>query len=260
MEKTGYIEIKIEGSKGKIQLNPDNYDIKEIINLLQNAEDLLFPGEKRERPTISYRIEEGSVKHLFKTSLQAIIGFNALLSQIDQKKSVDFLETQTAKVFETFQDTAIKHNYNFTITTSIDKPSQLVINKETHFYRTETVWVDAEFYFYGKITNMGGKEKPNFHIVTEDMGTIIVQTSKSYLEKYESNPLYKNFGIQAIGKQNVETGEIDKTTLKFIDIIAYNPVYDEEYINKLRRKAKKNWQGIKDPDQWLREMRGEYDA
>ncbi|MEK0337216.1 MAG: hypothetical protein QQN41_07270, partial [Nitrosopumilus sp.] len=76
MDKLGYIEIKIVGSRGKLDLTPDNYDIKEIIALLENVEDMLFPGENRERPTISYRIEEGSVRHLIKTSLQAVIGFN----------------------------------------------------------------------------------------------------------------------------------------------------------------------------------------
>ena len=63
MDKIGYIEIKISGSKGNLNLTPDNYDIREIISILENAENLLFPTDKRERPTISYKIEEGSVKH-----------------------------------------------------------------------------------------------------------------------------------------------------------------------------------------------------
>ena len=64
MDKIGYIEIKISGSKGNLNLTPDNYDIREIISILENAENLLFPTDKRERPTISYKIEEGSVKHI----------------------------------------------------------------------------------------------------------------------------------------------------------------------------------------------------
>jgi hypothetical protein len=260
MDNLGYIEIKIAGTKGKLDLTPDNYDIKEIIALLENVEDLLFPGEKRERPTISYRIEEGSVRHLIKTSLQAVIGFNAILFQISDKQTVDFLEYQTAKAFEAFQDTAKKNDYDFTISTSVENTNKLNINKDTRLYRTETVWVDAEFYFYGKITNMGGKDKANFHIVTDNMGTILIQTPKEFLAKYESNPLYKTYGIRAIGRQNIETGEIDKSSLKFKEIIDYYPVYDEEYLNKLRQKAKMSWQGVTDPDKWLRELRGSYNA
>ena len=256
MDNLGYIEIKIVGSKGKLDLTPENYDIKEIIALLVNVENMLFPGEKRERPTISYRIEEGSVRHLIKTSLQAVIGFNAILFQISDKQTIDFLEYQTAKAFEVFQDTAKKNDYDFTISTSVENTNKLNIKKDTRLYRTETLWVDAEFYFYGKITNMGGKDKANFHIVTDNMGTILIQTPKEFLAKYESNPLYKTYGIRTIGKQNVETGEIDKSSLKFKEIIDYYPAYDEEYITKLRQKAKKSWQGVSDPDKWLREMRG----
>jgi hypothetical protein len=79
VENSGFIEISINGSKGNLDLSPDNYDIRDIISILENAENLLFPGEKRERPNISYRIEEGSVKHIFKTSIQYIIGFNAII-------------------------------------------------------------------------------------------------------------------------------------------------------------------------------------
>lgn len=67
MEKVGSIEIRITGSKGNLDLSPDNYDIRELIAMLENAEDLLYPGDKKDRPTISYHIEEGSVKHIFKT-------------------------------------------------------------------------------------------------------------------------------------------------------------------------------------------------
>jgi len=44
------------------------------------------------------------------------------------------------------------------------------------------------------------------------------------------------------------------------EIIYYYPAYDKEYLTKLRQKAKKSWQGITDPDIWLREMRGGYNA
>jgi len=38
MEKTGYIEIKIKGLKGNLELSPDNYDIREVIGILEQAE------------------------------------------------------------------------------------------------------------------------------------------------------------------------------------------------------------------------------
>ena len=260
MEKIGYIEIRITGSKGNLDLSPENYDIREIISILENAENLLFSGDKRERPTISYKIEEGSVKHIFKTSIQFIIGFNAIIGQVSQVQNIDFLDLSTAKAFENIQDIAVKRNYAFSIKTSLENTYEVKIDRTTRYYRTEAIWADAEFYFYGKVTNAGGKDKANIHIYVEEIGTVRIQTPISFLEQYDDNMLYKTFGIRATGKQHSETGEIDTSTLKFIELVDYQPKYDEQYLKKLRDKAKKSWLRGISPDNWLKEIRGSYDA
>ncbi len=259
MEKIGYIEIRITGSKGNLDLTPDNYDIREIISILENAENLLYPGEKRDRPNISYKIEEGSVKHILKTSIQYIIGFNAVIGQVVQDKNIDFLDLGTAKAFENMQDIAAKRNYVFNIKTSLDNTNEIKLDKTTRFYRTEAIWADAEFYFYGKVTNAGGKDKANIHIYTEELGTVRIITPISFLEQYDENLLYRSFGIRATGKQHSETGEIDTSTLKFIELVDYQPKYDEQYLKALRDRAKKSWLGSINTDNWLKEIRG-YDT
>jgi len=260
MEKVGFIEIRITGSKGNLDLSPDNYDIRDIISILENAENLLYPGDKRDRPTISYKIEEGSVRHIFKTSIQYIIGFNAILGQVVQVQNIDFLDLSTAKAFENIQDIAAKRDYVFRIKTSLDNSNEVKIDRTTHYYRTEAIWADAEFYFYGKITNAGGKDKANIHVLTEELGRVIIQTPISFLEQYDENLFYKTFGIRATGKQHSETGEIDTSTLKFIELVDYQPKYDEQYLKTLRDKAKKSWLGNINPDKWLKDIRGDYDA
>ena len=260
MDKIGYIEIRITGSKGNLELSPENYDIREIISILENAENLLFPGDKRDRPNISYKIEEGSVKHILKTSIQFIIGFNAIIGQVSQVQNIDFLDLNTAKAFENIQDIAAKKDYVFSIKTSLDNTNEVKLDKTTRYHRTEAIWADAEFYFYGKVTNAGGKDKANIHVFTEELGTVRIQTPISFLEQYDENLLYKTFGIRATGKQHSETGEIDTSTLKFIDLIDYQPKYDEVYLRQLRDKAKSSWLGNINSENWLREIRGGYDA
>jgi hypothetical protein len=255
MEKTGYIEITIKGKRGNIELSPDNYDIREIRALLENVEDLIVQGEKKDRPTISYEISEGTVRHKFKTTIQTIIAFSAILTQINKLSSIDFLDYPTARVIEDFQKNAVGKDLSFTINTSVNPSQNLRIDKTTNFRLTESVWVDSEFYFYGKITNMGGKDKANIHLVTEESGTIIIQTPKKVLEEMENNPMYKTYGIRAIGKQNSTTGEIDRNSLKFIEIVIYQPKYDENYLKNLRDKAMKNWLGTISPDSWLQQIR-----
>ncbi|MBK7086633.1 MAG: hypothetical protein IPH53_19070 [Flavobacteriales bacterium] len=87
MEKTGTIEIRIDGQNGTLKLTPESFDIRELKDLLGRVEDLLFPGERKDRPTIGYRNEEGSVKNIFTTSMQTVIAFNAVLGQVRQQQA-----------------------------------------------------------------------------------------------------------------------------------------------------------------------------
>jgi hypothetical protein len=260
VEKIGFIEIRITGSKGNLELSPDNYDIREIISILENAENLLYPGDKKDRPNISYKMEEGSVRHILKTSIQYVIGFNAIIGQVAQVQNIDFLDSDTAKAFENIQNIATKRDYVFSIKTSLDTTNEVVVDKTTHYFRTEAIWAEAEFYFYGKVTNAGGKDKANIHVLTEELGSVRIQTPISFLEKYDENLLYRTFGVRATGKQHSETGEVDITTLKFVELIEYQPKYDERYLAGLRDKAKKSWLGSINPDNWLNEIRGGYDT
>ena len=79
------------------------------------------------------------------------------------------------------------------------------------------------------------------------------------MKEREENLLYKKFGVRASGKQNVETGEIDTKSLKLLELIDYNPKFDNDYLNTLINKAKNNWRGI-NADDWLLNMRGGYEA
>lgn len=260
LENLGHIEIRIIGKTGNLDLKPENYDIKEIITVLQAAENLLFPNSKKDRPLISYSIEEGSVKHIIKTSFQAVIGFNAIIGQVGNTNSVDFLESQSARALETFQESAVKKGFEIEITTSLDNSHKLLIDRSTSFYRTQNIWVDAEFYFYGTLTNAGGKNKPNIHLDTDEFGSLTITTDKTYLQEKEENFLYKKYGVRALGKQNLETGELDKSTLQLIELIDFNPKFDKSYLSSLMKKASNSWKGVTDADDWMSQLRGGYDA
>lgn len=260
MENQGYIEIRISGKTGNIDLSPDNYDIKDIISVLQTSENLLFPSNKKERPLISYNIEKGSVKHIIKTSIQAIIGFNAIIGQVANTDSIDFLEVQSAKAIEALQENAIKRNFEIELRTSLENSNELLINKDTRFSRTQNLWIDAEFYFYGTLINAGGKNKPNIHLDTDEYGSLTISTDREYLREKEENLLYKKYGVRAIGKQNLDTGELDKTNLQLVELIDFNPKFDKKYLSTLMKKASKSWKGIIDADEWLKQIRGGYDV
>ena len=258
MDKIGQIEIRVSGSEGNNPLSPDNYDIREIRAMLDNIEDILYPGNKKNRPDISYQIEEGSVRNIFKTSMQAGVTFTAVAGMINKSGSIDGLELPTAKAIEGIQNIARNKNYSFEIKTSVSDNVVLNITPQTTYERSANLWVAAEFYFYGTLTNAGGKGKANIHLDTKEVGSIIIETDKQFLKEEPENLLYKDYGVRVIGKQNLETGEIDKSALKLIQLIDYSPKYDEQYLNGLIAKASPKFKGI-DPDKWLNEIRGGYD-
>jgi hypothetical protein len=256
MDMTGKIEIHVSGLNGGIELNPDNYDIREVIIMLENAENLLYPNNRQGRPMISYEMLPGSVSHVFTTPIQHIIAFNAIIGQISRTESIDFLDGKTALAIENMQKVSQKKGYAFEISTSLSETNKIRLDAKTTYFRKENAWVDAEFYFYGKITDAGGKDKANIHLSTEDHGMIRIQTPVEFLEKYERNILYRNMGIYASGKQHLYTDEIDMSSLKFVDLIDYSPKYDEDYLNGLRERAQKSWLASIDVDKWINQIRG----
>ncbi len=259
MDKIGDIEIRVVGKSGNLELTPNNYDIKHIASLLQNVEDLLYPNNKKNRPLITYDIEEGSVRHIFKTPIQYIIGFSAILSQVQNTNSIDFLDLKTARAIESIQNISLEKDYEFQIKTSVKEETELTINASTNFFRVENTWVDAEFYFYGILKDAGGKSKANIHLDTDDFGYVTIETGQDFLMNQEHNLLYKKYGVRATGKQDIETGEIDTKSLKLIELVDYNPKFDIDYLSALISKAKQSWEGV-DTDEWILNLRGEYDA
>lgn len=254
--KTGIIEIHITGKNGNEPLSPINFDIREVRKLLDGIEDMLFPGNKTGRPTISYSVESGSVKNIFRTSLQTVASFTAVLNMIASQQSIDDLEISTARAFESIQQSAKQNNYSFEFSTSQSDNTILQITPETNFFRNEDLWADAEFFFYGELINAGGKNEPNIHLVTKEAGTLLIDVDKEFLKKQDENILYKEYGVRVQGKQNIATGELDKRNLKLLEFVDYNSRFDEQYISTLISKVGNKFKGL-DVDNWIREIRGE---
>lgn len=254
----GEIEIRIEGSVGAQRLTPSLVDIEEIGEILRQAAHLFFPVEKRsQRPLISYEIVEGSVRHKFRTVMQSVIGFGAVLSQISAEGQLDFLHEKTAAAVESIQHLAVEKDYVVTISAN---QNHLIIDKSTHYLRDEKQWVEAEFYLYGELTNAGGKATPNIHLDTAEFGSLHITTDRDYLRETDRNLLYKKFGVRVCGRQNLKTFEMDRSSLTLLDLFDYDQQYSEDYLDGLLKKAAPAWSSVADADQWLDEIRGGSDG
>ena len=72
---------------------------------------------------------------------------------------------------------------------------------------------------------------------------------------YQGNPLYKKFGVRVRAKKNILTDDIDKSTLVLVELMDYQPKFDEDYLQGLIRKATPKWSGV-NADEWLANVRG----
>lgn len=254
MNALGEIEIHIEGQVGAQKLSPALVDIDEIRGLLAEAADLLFPTEKRsQRPVISYEISEGSVRHRFRTLMQTVIGFGAVIAQVGTEGHIDFLHEKTAAAIESLQRIAREKDYVVTLQAN---QQSLRIDRTTHYERQQQVWVEAEFYLYGELTNAGGKNNPNIHLDTKEHGTLRIAVDKDYLKQGEKNLLYKKFGLRVAGRQNLKTFEMDPNSLRFIELLDQDGAYSQSYLDGMLKRAEPAWAGVADADAWLSELRG----
>lgn len=254
MNALGEIEIHIEGKVGAQRLTPALVDIEEIRELLGEAADLLFPTEKRsQRPVISYEISEGSVRHRFRTLMQTVIGFGAVIAQVGSEGHIDFLHEKTAAAIESLQRIAREKDY---VVTVLANQQSLRIDRTTCYERQQQVWVEAEFYLYGELTNAGGKSNPNIHLDTKEHGTLRIAVDKDYLKQGEKNLLYKKFGVRALGRQNLKTFEMDPNSLHFVELLDHDSAYSQAYLDALMQRAAPAWADVTDADAWLEELRG----
>ena len=252
------ISLRIIGKNGDVPLSPANFDIGQIRFLLDEVENLLYPDRKKrkDRPTISYEMKDGSVLNVFTTSLQSVLLVSSVLGVIEQENGyIDKLEMASAQAIENLQSFALRHNYDIEIGTS-DKPQRIFkITPTTHYVRRENILVDIECYYYGTLTDAGGKDKANIHLDTRDAGSLTIRTDKEYLAGYQGNPLYKKFGVRVRAKKNILTGDIDKSTLVLLELMDYQPKFDEDYLQGLIRKATPKWKDV-NADEWLTNVRG----
>jgi len=253
VEEQGFIEVKINGLVGNKPLKPTDIDIAEIKEIISDVETFLYPtkGEKAERPHISYKLDEGSVRNLFYLPISGVLLFNGLLGEINNRGNIDFLDNKRAEIIDKFQRKAKENNLQISFYSSSYKEPILKINKETQFFKVAATFIETEFILYGKVNEEGGNN-PNFHLLTKEYGKLVISATEQQLLEGEKR-LFKIYGVRVKGKQNISDGK--PFDLKLIDYITYNPNYDEHKLDILIERASKIWNSIPNVDSWLQDIR-----
>lgn len=253
MEEQGYIEIRVTNSDNS--LSPKDVDINEIKDFIVDVESFLYPNrkEKRNRPHISYTIEDGSAKHKFFLPVTAVILFNGLTSEIKNRNNIDFLDYKRQSIIDKFQKKAVKEGYKIEFNNSISNKPTLIIDDATNYEMIAPTYFDSEFYLYGEIYQEGGKN-PNLHISTKKYGNIKVAATKEQIMNGEKKT-YKPYGIKVRGKKNLEDNSLSDLVL--LEFIQYKPIFNKSLLDKVIEKASGNLSKITNVDTWLNDIKAE---
>lgn len=229
MEEQGYIELRVTNKDNT--LSPKDIDINEIKEFMSDVESFLYPNrkEKQNRPHISYNIEEGSAKHKFFLPITAVILFNGLTSEINNRNNIDFLDYKRQSIIDKFQKKAIQEGYTIEFINSISKEPSLIIDYSTSFEMISPTFYESEFYLYGEIYQEGGKI-PNLHISTKKYGNLTVSATKDQIMDGEKKT-YKPYGIKVRGRKSFEDDKLAE--LELIEFIQYKPNFDKSLLNKV---------------------------
>ena len=253
MEEQGYIEIRVTNSDNS--LSPKDVDINEIKDFIVDVESFLYPDrkEKRNRPHISYTIEDGSAKHKFFLPVTAVILFNGLTSEIKNRNNIDFLDYKRQSIIDKFQKRAVNEGYKIEFNNSISNKPTLIIDDATNYEMIAPTYFESEFYLYGEIYQEGGKN-PNLHISTKKYGNIKVSATKEQIMNGEKKT-YKPYGIKVRGKKNLEDNSLYDLVL--LEFIQYKPIFNKSLLDKVIEKASGNLSKITNVDTWLNDIKAE---
>jgi len=255
MDQHEYIEVVVDNEEGTLTL--DQVDITEIMEMIQCMETLLFPTEeeKKVRPLISYKVENGSAKHQFFTPKITVINFNGVINEIQTSNTIDFLRAEQQQVINALQQKARKNDLSFNFYNSKNK-NTFIIDKNTDYkvILPKDKFYESEFFIYGTVLLQGGKN-PYITIETEEKKTINIKATKEQILNGE-NKLYQQWGLKVKGKKTIPDNQpYDMALIEFVG--RYEPIFDQTKFNQFIENSKSNMDKIKNVDEFIKTLKGD---
>lgn len=134
-----------------------------------------------------------------------------------------------------------------------DKPG-IKITQGTNYKKPIETWVETEKYVYGKVHDLGGKEKANIHIEIAGHGTLMIAAEAKKLLDDKTNRLYKQQLVRITADENIQTGKLRNERL--VSFEKYEPKFDEEEFDRQVAKSTRAWSVFGNTNKWLEELRG----
>lgn len=131
---------------------------------------------------------------------------------------------------------------------------KITIDEDTDFKRPKEMWVPVEKYVYGRVYDLGGKNKANIHMEVINHGTVTIGAEAKKLIEDKTNRLYQQQLIRIQADENIKTHELRNETL--ISFEKYNPKFVEDEFEEFVEKGTRAWGSLANANIWLEELRG----
>lgn len=222
----------------------------EVIELIQGE------AKRAELGQPSVAIEDGSVKLMSIVPALVAASFHADMDTLARTEDLDAISPKRAQIIETWQSRAVradsKRRYSIVPNAGRADEGTVSITRESAYrHRQLDNWVRAEKYISGRVVDLGGKTKPNIHLVLPPGESVKVDASESQLEG--ADYLYKAMTLNVSAMEDIRNGEL--RNLRLIDVVRPLKEIDEDKLKSLWKKGRKSWAEITNPSEWVEHLR-----
>lgn len=238
-------------------LTPENVDLLTLHQFMGEAIELIQGEAKRaEMGQPSIAIEGGSVKLVSLVATLVAASFQADMEALTRSADLDAISPKRAQIIETWQRRSTKSDSKRRYSIALDGKTKtavtLQINQKSAFRHHQLDnWVRAEKYLSGRVVDVGGKTKPNIHLVLPSGESIKVEASESQLEG--ADYLYKAITLNVNAMEDIRTGQL--RDLRLIDVVRPSKEIDEDKLQALWKKGRAAWSEITNPTEWVERLR-----
>lgn len=222
----------------------------EVIELIQGE------AKRAEMGQPSVAIEDGSIKLISMVASLVAASFQGDMDTLARSADLDAISPKRAQIIETWQSRSAKSDSKrrYSIVADVERTNAVMVNidRESSFRHNQLDnWVRTEKYISGRVVDLGGKTKPNVHLVLPSGESIKVEASESQLEG--ADYLYKAITLNVNAKEHIRTGEL--RDLRLIDVVRPLKEIDEDKLKSLWRKGRAAWSEITSPTEWVERLR-----
>lgn len=257
MKESKKISFAIKDKVLGEELTPSNLTLPLLSEFVEQVTTFLRGSGRPDLSEVKTSIKKGSLAVVVENPVGTLDDAFKDYQTIQRTKTLDFVDPVRARVVETWQkaaDSSEDRIYELFFGEAKSEDTTLTISDETDYKASQETWVDVELYLYGRIYDLGGKNKPNVHLELENGKSIRVGTKASILLDDNENRLYKDQLVRIKAKRNIATKELKDERL--ISFEHYDPTFDQDEYDKIAKKAQIAWQSVKNPTGWVESLRG----